>query len=92
MSSPGAPLDFFKSVTWLANVGHVLAGYGALLTVGFWSANLLTAWAVLLVYVVLKEYVLDLMYESGETWLSSTFDALGYLAGAGAATAQVLLR
>ena len=90
-----APLDFFKSEAWLANVGHVLAGYGAILTVCFWSssANVLGgAWCALSAYILVKEYVLDLHYESGETVGSSTVDALGYVAGAFVATMESLFR
>lgn len=89
------PLDFFKSLGWLANVGHVLAGYGAILTVGLWSPgerSLNLAWAALLVYVGLKEYVLDLLFESGETVGSSTVDAIGYVVGALVASGELWAR
>lgn len=90
-----APLDFFKSEAWLANVGHVLAGYAIILTTGFWTQNAYTiagVWFLLVTYVLVKEYILDLKFESGETVGSSTVDALGYVAGAIVATAEVCFR
>jgi hypothetical protein len=90
-----APLDFFKGVPWLANVGHVLAGYAVVLTAALWStsfAPILWTTAVLVTYGLVKEYYLDLHFESDETVASSTVDFLGYMAGALAAWVEVLAR
>jgi len=89
-----APLDFFKSVPWLANVGHFLGGYGVVLTAAFWGARSVELWVtgLLAAFVLFKEYFLDLRYESGETVGSSTVDALGYALGAAVVWAEILLR
>ena len=51
----------------------------------FWVEMALT------LYVIVKEYFIDLAGESGETLGSSTIDALGYLMGNLAAWALVLV-
>lgn len=93
-STGGAPLDFFKSVGWLANVGHVLAGLAVILitwTFTHATSHVIEAWGGLVAYAVVKEYWLDLRYESGETVLSSTVDFVGYIGGAGVGTLLVEL-
>lgn len=81
--------DWMKSPAWLANVGHVLAGACVLLIA--WTFTHVTwkieaTWAALIAYGVVKEYWIDLRYESDETVLSSTVDFVGYVGGAGVAT------
>ena len=92
LDTGGGPLDFLKSVTWLANVGHFLGGYAVMLTVAYWHGSLETWGWALFGYVLVKEYVVDLLFESGETVGSSTVDALGYALGAAAAGAEVFFR
>jgi hypothetical protein len=89
-----APLDYFKSLPWLANVGHFLAGYSVVLTAAFWGTRTAELWVtgLLAAYVLVKEYFLDLRYESGETVDSSTIDALGYTLGVMVAWVEILLR
>lgn len=81
MSKPG---DWMENVQNLANIGHALAGYAVLLTVVLfshaWLAVLIVE-ALLVVYVLVKEFWYDLRYETGETIASSAEDALGYLVG-----------
>jgi hypothetical protein len=89
------PGDWMKSTTWLANIGHVLAGYAFVLTVALWSHDLyrIVLWTVtLLIGALAKEYAFDLRYESGETAFSSTVDFLGYTSGAAVAWAELLLQ
>jgi len=93
MSGSGVA-DWMKSETWLANVGHVLAGYGAILTAWAFThatVHLVDTWIALTIYAILKEYVFDLRFESGETVLSSTVDFVGYIGGAGLGTVVVEL-
>ena len=89
-----APLDFFKSVPWLASIGHFLGGYGVVLTAAYWGERSAEFWVTGLLagFVLFKEYFLDLRYESGETVGSSTVDALGYALGAAVVWAEILLR
>jgi hypothetical protein len=82
MSRPG---DFMKSTSWLANAGHMLAGYGVILTTLFFSHRVIVVAAVHAAFFALvcfKEYYVDLRYESGEDTESSTIDAAGYMGGA----------
>jgi len=76
-----------KSPAWLANAGHFLAGYGAMVTAGVvahaWMIRVYV-WLALIVLVAVKEYVIDLRFESDEDVESSTVDALGYSFGMGA--------
>jgi hypothetical protein len=91
--APGVA-DWMKSEAWLANVGHVLAGYAVILTAWAFTHTtlyLLDTWGALVAYAILKEYVFDLRYESGETVLSSTIDFVGYIGGAGLGTLVVEL-
>lgn len=86
--------DFMKSESFLANVGHVLAGALVAVTAVLFTHNpvLLTlVGALFLVYVGLKEFWFDLKYESGETLGSSAIDAVGYLGGYGAGMLLVAL-
>lgn len=86
--------DWMKSPSFLANAGHFLAGYAVLLTAVLFTRSpdaLFWVEVALAAYVLGKEYVVDLLYESGETLWSSTVDALGYLIGNLAAWALVLL-
>lgn len=88
-----AILDFLKSVQWLANVGHFLAGLGVVLLAAIYSHRFETLGAVscvLVAYGIVKEYIVDLRWESGETLASSTVDFAGYMLGAGVAWANVL--
>ncbi len=76
--------DWMKNPEWLANAGHFLAGASVLLVASLFTRS--AAWlggveASLFSLVIIKEYVVDLRYESGEDVRSSTVDALGYLAG-----------
>jgi hypothetical protein len=93
-----APGDWMKSVPWLANVGHVLGGYGVMLTAAFFMLAchstlkpVLVTQFVLAALVLFKEYYIDLHYESGETVKSSTLDALGWCGGCILAWGEVLL-
>lgn len=87
--------DWMKSVAWLANVGHVLAGYAVILTTWSFARTatlpLVWAWAALVLYALVKEYWIDLRYESGETLASGTVDFVGYIGGAGLGTLVVEL-
>ena len=76
--------DWMKSVSWLSNIGHFLAGLSVLLGVvlfthsWWWIGGVEVVFAV---YVLVKEYVVDVNLESGEDYASGTIDALGYVAG-----------
>jgi hypothetical protein len=96
--TPSAPGDWMKSTVWLANVGHVLGGYGVMLTAAFFTfvchatlKPILVTQLVLAALVLFKEYFIDLHYESGETVKSSTLDALGWCGGCILAWADILL-
>lgn len=92
-TAPGLkrPGDWMKSPTWLANAGHFLAGYAWMTTTFLFDVLFARAqwvWGVLVVSqvfaasaVLVKEYVIDLRDETGETIASSTEDALGYALG-----------
>lgn len=89
------PLDFLKGEAWLASVGHFLGGYAVVLTAALWARSpVAVEWVTvaLAAYVVVKEYVLDLLLESGETVASSTVDALGYALGAAVAWVEIVVR
>lgn len=76
--------DWMKGLTWLANAGHFLGGgYVVLMTVLFTHSHgtLRDVEATFVVAVLVKEYVIDLIWESGETVTSSTIDALGWCLG-----------
>lgn len=88
------PGDWMKSEIWLANVGHVLAGYVWLLTTAYFARGrgwkpLIVSESILIALVLFKEYVIDLRFESDETVGSSTVDALGYALGSAVAMAVV---
>jgi hypothetical protein len=90
-----APLDFLKSPQWCANGVHFLLGYAVLLTTAWWTSDKLTIFAVALflyAFVLVKEYAIDLRFESGETIASSSEDALGYFAGSIVAWVMILVR
>jgi len=79
-----AILDWSKSVPWLANVGHLMAGAHVALITRLFTHSKETIWiveAILFIVILLKEYVADLLWESGETVGSSTIDALGWFGG-----------
>jgi hypothetical protein len=81
MSKPG---DWMKSTAWLANVGHFLFGYAVILTAALWThrvSPVLLTTAVLFLALSVKEFWIDLKYESGETLMSSTADIAGYTFG-----------
>jgi hypothetical protein len=82
MSKPG---DWMKSPAFLAGAGHALAGCLLVTTAGYLGGHAVALIAVVALTVValVKEYVIDLRVESGETPLSSTVDFLEYMAGAG---------
>jgi hypothetical protein len=70
--------------TFSENAAHILAGYGAVLTVAFLS---LSAWwyLALVVAAALKEYAYDANFETPhQTFLMNTTDFLGYCVGIGA--------
>lgn len=80
------PGDWMENVQNLADGVHFALSYGVLLTT-FYFTN---SWwwiggveAFLTAFVLAKEYWYDLRYETGETWKSSTIDALGWLVGNG---------
>jgi hypothetical protein len=76
--------DWMKSDAWLANIGHVLGGaVVTLVAVLFTRERLPLEWVEgsFVGYVLVKEYVIDLKYESDETVGSSTIDAVGYMVG-----------
>ena len=81
MAKPG---DWMENPQNLANLGHALAGYAVLVTALLFTSKwlpLAVVEALLVVYVLTKEFWYDLKYETGETMRSSTIDALGYLVG-----------
>jgi hypothetical protein len=85
-------LDWMKSMQWLANVGHFLAGLGVVLLAALYSHDFETICIVtgaLVAYGLVKEYVVDLIWESGETVASSTVDFVGYMLGAVVAWANL---
>lgn len=91
-TTKGKPGDWMKSEPWLANVGHVLGGYGAILTA--WTLthvtwHIIATWCAGTAAALVKEYIIDLREESDETVLSSTVDFVGYVAGAGVATGLI---
>ena len=89
-----AVFDWMKGAAWLANIGHVMAGaLVVLVTLLFTHAReaVLTVEGLFVGYVILKEYVIDLHFESDETVASSTVDAVGYVGGHLAAWGLVLL-
>jgi hypothetical protein len=81
VSEPG---DWGENFTIQSAGDHFAIGCGAIvvtmLFVHTW-APFLWVQPLLVLFVLLKEYVYDLREETGETWRSSTVDALGYLAG-----------
>lgn len=86
--------DWMKSEAWLANIGHVMAGALVALIAVLFTHNeraLVCVECAFLAYVLVKEYVIDLRWESGETFNSSTVDAVGYIAGHAMAWALVVL-
>jgi hypothetical protein len=87
--APAAPGDWMKSVTWLANAGHFLGGFVVIAIATMWSkddAYWISAVTVFgLMLAAVKEYYIDLTFESDETVLSSTIDLAGYVAGAAVA-------
>jgi hypothetical protein len=79
-----APLDWSKSVPWLANVGHLMAGGHVALITWLFTHSKEMIWIVEVIFfitILTKEYVADLLWESGETVGSSTIDALGWFGG-----------
>jgi len=89
-----AVFDWMKSPAWLAAVGHVMAGALVVFVMLLFTRALLPILVVEVIfvaYVVVKEYVVDLNFESDETVGSSTIDALGYVGGHLAAWGLVLL-
>jgi len=82
MTKPG---DWMESTQWLANAGHFLGGLSVILLTSMWAHDVRTVgvWTAFGVAAALvKEYYIDLRYESNETVGSSTIDFLGYMAGA----------
>ena len=91
MTKPG---DWMESAQNLANIGHALAGYAVLVTANLFTRNgvpITIVEGLLAAYVLGKEYIYDLREETGETFASSTEDALGYLVGNAVAWLPVLL-
>lgn len=89
-----AVLDWMKSPAWLANIGHVMAGALVVLVMLLFThatTPILVVESLFILYVIVKEYVIDLTLESGEDALSSTVDAVGYVGGHLAAWGLVLL-
>ena len=81
MAKPG---DWMENVQNLADGDHVAIGALAVVVPALYAHTwlpMLVASAVLVPFVLAKEYWYDLRYETGETWRSSTVDALGYLIG-----------
>lgn len=80
------PLDFFKTNQWCATMGHWLGGFFILFVPTFWAlgSEHVLEWLTgcLLVAAALKEYWLDLAYESDEDVWSSTCDFIGWSFGA----------
>jgi hypothetical protein len=86
--------DWMKSETFLSNAGHVMAGALVPLLVLIFTRDvryLIGFEIALTVYIIVKEYVIDLRTESNETVWTSTLDALGYVAGNAAAWALLFL-
>jgi hypothetical protein len=76
--------DWMKSEALVTNAAHALAGACVLLVAALFTharMPLSIVEVVLAAYVLIKEYYIDLYYESGEDVASSTADALGYVAG-----------
>lgn len=87
-TTPAKPGDWMKSDQWMANAGHFLAGVGAVAITTTWSrawTPVLCTSGALVLYGLVKEYWIDLRYESNETVASSTEDFIGYMLGAAAA-------
>jgi hypothetical protein len=81
MAKPG---DWMENVQNLADGDHVAIGAAAAVVPALFAHTaqpMLVASCFLLPAVLVKAYWYDLRYESGETWKSSTVDAIGYLIG-----------
>jgi hypothetical protein len=84
MTTAAKPGDWMENYTAQSTGCHILIGFSllvatALLTRLGWVAG--AAEGALGAWVVGKEFWYDLRFETGETWRSSTVDALGYAAG-----------
>jgi hypothetical protein len=77
-------LDWMKSVGWLSSIGHVMAGMLVVLVTALFTHredHFVLVECLFMVYVLVKEYIVDLHFESDEDVLSSTIDAAGYVGG-----------
>lgn len=86
-------LDFLKNswmnnVNFLAQAGHLLAGYAIVLTAAFLSGTLavIIISCLLIVYAALKEFWYDANFESPkqtatDNWLDFSFYIIGMIIG-----------
>jgi hypothetical protein len=91
-SKPG---DWMENYTIQSTGDHFFIGYVLLLTTWFfthlwWVITLVEA--VLVLWILVKEYWYDLRFETNETWKSSTVDAGGYIIGNAVAWFMVYLQ
>ena len=94
MSTKAAPGDWMENASIESSGCHVLLGAMTLVVAALFTADpkpIFWTEVGLLLFVLAKEYGYDLREESGETWKSSTVDALGYLVGNLLAWGVVLL-
>ena len=84
MTTAAKPGDWMENFTYQSAGVHFLIALSTMLVTALFSrapGPLDYASGALAIFVIGKEYWYDLNYETGETWKSSTVDALGYLAG-----------
>ena len=87
MASPkttAAPGDWMENFTIQSTGCHVLLGAMTLVVAALFTSEprpIFWTEICLLLFVLAKEYGYDLREETGETWKSSTVDAVGYLVG-----------
>ncbi len=70
-----------KSQAFVTAMAHMFAAFSILSYLTYQHIPLWASTLPLLALVLYKEYIFDLHYESGETYISSTEDFLEYLGG-----------
>jgi hypothetical protein len=68
--------------TFSENAAHILAGYGAVVTVAYFRTNPVLSTILFIIAAWLKEYAYDAYFETPrQTFLMNTTDFLGYCVG-----------